>query len=62
MQVAIDKEYLIRTIDLLLREKSEHDKKFAGNPHHKDCLPRFDKVIDQLTLELDKVTIQTKIK
>ncbi len=56
MQVAIDREYLVRTIDHLEREKHEHNTKFAGNPKHEHCLPRFDTAIGKLKEELAKVT------
>lgn len=56
MQVSVDKEYLIRTIEHIEREKTVHDKKFADNSHHKHCLPRFDTVISKLKEELAKVT------
>jgi|GEM_PF-2317311 len=55
MQITVDKEYLNRTIDHLEKEKQEHDKKFAGNAHHKNCLPRFDAAIAKLKDELSKV-------
>ena len=29
-----------------------HDKKFAGNPAHRDCQPRFDQTIDNLSQKL----------
>lgn len=58
MQVAVDKEYLSRTIDHLEREKHEHNKKFAGNALHEHCLPRFDTAITKLKEELAKVTQQ----
>lgn len=62
MQIAVDKEYLVRTIDHLEREKKEHNKKFAGNPKHEHCLPRFDTAINQLTLELDKLELSKLVK
>ncbi|MBX9879299.1 MAG: hypothetical protein K2Y22_12640 [Candidatus Obscuribacterales bacterium] len=56
MQVVIDKEYLARTINHLENERKVHDEKFAGNSHHKHCLPRFDTAISKLKEELAKVT------
>lgn len=55
MQVAVDREYLVRTIDHLEQSKKEHDKKFADNAHHKHCLPRYDTAIAKLKDELIKV-------
>ena len=51
----VDREYLIRIIDHIERERSEHDRKFAGNPKHANCLPRFDTTIAKLKEELQKV-------
>ena len=43
---------LIRNLEA---ERSLHDKKFADDPLHKDCLKRFDHVLVQLTEELAKL-------
>lgn len=48
----MDREYLIRTIELLKQQMNEHDIKFAGNKKHENCLPRFVSAIDKLELEL----------
>lgn len=54
----MDKEYISRTIETLEREKAAHDQKFAGNPVHKNCLPRFDEAIARLKKELEKLQEQ----
>jgi len=51
----MDREYINRTIDNLQREREVHDKKFAGNPVHQNCLPRFDQAIANLRKELEKL-------
>ena len=51
----IDRMYIKSTIENLESEKSVHDKKYADNPAHKNCLPNFDRAIDQLKQELAKL-------
>ncbi|HEY9867787.1 MAG TPA: hypothetical protein V6D08_01150 [Candidatus Obscuribacterales bacterium] len=51
----MDREYISRTIETIEREKAAHDEKFAGNPHHENCLPRFDQAIAKLKKELEKL-------
>lgn len=50
----MDSEYLNRTIEHLLKQKAEHDVKFAGVALHAGCLARFDQAIDKLRKERDK--------
>ncbi|MBX9771243.1 MAG: hypothetical protein K2X29_07715 [Candidatus Obscuribacterales bacterium] len=61
MQVAIDREYLLRTIANLETQMSEHDAKFAGNPKHENCLPRFKTAIGKLQEELSRVQLEKTI-
>jgi len=51
----VDRYYLLGVIERIENERSIHDKKFAGNAAHKDCLPRFDKTIAMLREELKKL-------
>lgn len=62
MEIAVDREYLVRTIAHLEQERRDHDKKFAGNEHHKHCLPRFDTALNRLQAELDRITISQLVK
>ncbi len=50
----IDKLYLQNLIDRIVHEMEIHDQKFADNPVHKDCLPRFKMTIEKLKAELTK--------
>ncbi len=51
----MDKYYINEVIRRIEQEKSVHDDKFVGNPLHKDCLPRFDDVLDKLNQELARL-------
>jgi len=51
----MDREYVSRAIDNLQRERVVHDQKFANNPVHQNCLPRFDQAIANLQKELEKL-------
>lgn len=54
----MDREYVSRTIENLEREKAIHDQKFADNPHHNDCLKRFEQAIIKLRKELEKLELK----
>lgn len=51
----MDKYYLLNVIDRLKSEIKVHDKKFANNPVHKDCMPRLEKTLSSLQEELSKL-------
>jgi len=50
--------YLKSTIENLDHERSIHDKKFAANAAHKNCLPNFDSAIEKLKKELVKLELE----
>lgn len=50
----VDKMLLKNAIQKIEAEKKVHDQKFASNPAHKECLPRFDKVLTNLKADLEK--------
>jgi GTP1/Obg family GTP-binding protein len=52
----MDRYYLIDAIKRIELEREAHDEKFAANEVHKNCLPRFDSVIEKLKLELAKLS------
>jgi len=54
----MDRMYVKQTIEHLESERSIHDKKYADNPAHKNCLPNFDMAIDRLKKELDKIELE----
>lgn len=51
----MDRMYILGVIERIERERNEHGAKFKDNPHHANCLPRFDKTIEMLKLELGKI-------
>lgn len=51
----MDRMMLKAAIQKIEDERKVHDEKFAGNPVHKDCVPRFDKVLTNLRNDLDKM-------
>lgn len=51
----MDKMMLKAAIQKIEEEKQVHDKKFAGQEVHKECLPRFDKVLSNLKSDLEKI-------
>jgi hypothetical protein len=51
----MDRNYLKNAIELLEKELAQHDKKFADNPKHANCLPNFQQAIAKLKLELAKL-------
>ena len=53
----MDKYYLLNVIDRLQSEIKVHDKKFANNPVHKDCMPRLEKTLSSLQEELKKTEV-----
>jgi hypothetical protein len=53
----IDKLYLQNLIEKIEHEMNIHDQKFAGNPAHKDCLPRFKATLEKLRAEIMKEDI-----
>ena len=50
----MDRMMLKAAIQKIEDERKVHDAKFAGNPVHKDCIPRFDKVLANLKSDLEK--------
>jgi hypothetical protein len=54
----MDRMMLKAAIQKIEQEREIHDKKFAGNDVHKDCLPRFDKVLTNLKSDLQKEEAQ----
>jgi hypothetical protein len=50
----IDKLYLQNLIEKIEHEMKIHDQKFADNPAHKDCLPRFEMTLAKLQAEITK--------
>jgi hypothetical protein len=55
----MDRMMLKQAIERIENERAVHDEKFANNPVHKDCLPRFDKVLDNLRSDLKKEEVET---
>jgi hypothetical protein len=51
----VDRIYLQSVIDKIEHERKIHDRKFADNPAHKTCLPRFDDTLTKLREELRKL-------
>jgi hypothetical protein len=50
-------------MDLIKRiraERDQHDSKFAGNPKHAQCLPRFEQTIERLEQELARTSGEPK--
>jgi hypothetical protein len=58
----MDRMYLKQTIENLQEERGVHDKKFADNPAHKNCLPNFDAAIEKLNQELVKLDEQEQLQ
>jgi hypothetical protein len=50
-----DRMYLLATLQRIEEYRATHDKKFADNPVHKNCMPNFDKAINNLKQELAKI-------
>ncbi len=50
----MDKMLLKNAIQKIEDERKVHDTKFASNPVHADCLPRFDRVLTNLKADLEK--------
>jgi hypothetical protein len=50
-----DKTYLKNTLENLRMQKSLHDDNFLSNPAHENCLPRYDRAIENLEKELEKL-------
>lgn len=48
----MDRYYLLDIIRRIKHDRDQHDQKFATNPAHKNCLPRFETVIGNLEKEL----------
>lgn len=42
-------------IEKIEAEKQVHGTKFAGQEVHRDCIPRFDKVLANLRADLEKM-------
>ncbi len=51
----MDRQYLKEMIRRIEEEMAVHDSKFAGNPAHDNCLPRFEMVIARMKAELAKL-------
>lgn len=58
----MDRMMLKAAIERIENERQVHDEKFANSPVHKDCLPRFDKVLSNLKSDLEKVDAETEKK
>lgn len=58
----MDRMMLKASIERIENERQIHDEKFANNPVHKDCLPRFDKVLSNLKADLNKVEAEAEKK
>jgi len=54
----MDRLYLQNAIDKIWRERDIHDRKFADNPAHNNCLPRFEQTLAKLREELNKLDEQ----
>jgi hypothetical protein len=54
----MDRLYLQNVIDKIESEREIHDRKFADNAAHKNCLPRFDQTLAKLREELSKLDEQ----
>jgi hypothetical protein len=50
--------YLQNIIDKITRERDIHDRKFADNAVHNNCLPRFEQTLAKLREELNKLDEQ----
>jgi hypothetical protein len=50
----MDRMMLRQAIQKIEQEREVHDQKFGNNPVHKECLPRFEKVLDNLRSDLEK--------
>jgi hypothetical protein len=55
----MDRMMLRQAIQKIEQEREVHDQKFGNNPVHKDCLPRFEKVLDNLRSDLDKAEAES---
>jgi len=51
----MDRTYLKNTLENLKLQKQLHDGKYAGNSLHNGCLPRYDRAIENLEKELEKL-------
>ncbi len=56
----MDRMYLKTTIELIRREREAHNQKFGDNPVHSGCLPNFDRAIENLRKELEKLGEEIK--
>jgi len=56
----VDKMYIQGVIERIESERLVHRTKFADNPAHRDCLPRFEKTIEMLKAELAKCLAEDK--
>ncbi|HEY9711990.1 MAG TPA: hypothetical protein V6C72_00895 [Chroococcales cyanobacterium] len=48
----MDRMYVKNALEMLENEKAIHDKKYADNDKHANCLPNFERAIDKLKAEL----------
>lgn len=51
----MDKAYLRNTLENLKLQKQLHDGKYVNNSLHSGCLPRYDRAIENLEKELEKL-------
>ena len=53
----MDKQHAMRILERLQAEQSVHEEKFASNALHKNCQPRFDRIIGALKQELGRCEV-----
>ena len=51
----MDRQYIKNALEMLEKEKAVHNEKFARNDRHANCLPNFERAIEKLKLELNKL-------
>ncbi len=51
----MDRTYLKNTLENLKLQKQLHDGKYVNNSLHSGCLPRYDRAIENLEKELEKL-------
>jgi hypothetical protein len=56
----MDEAYLRQALHALEKGREMHEERYGDNPHHQDCLPRLDKVIETLSDQLEQEDSQTK--
>lgn len=58
----MDKMYWLNVIRQIEQERERHDTKFADNPAHANCLPRFDDVLLRLRKELNEAEKREEVQ